>query len=207
MLLITAGCVQFQFEPLGQHLEESARPCRTTVVHGKILDRPVRPEPNDLAVLTADVHHGPRFRPDMVNAHGVAGDLGDRPVGKADDVAAIAGGGARVHPLGDNAALGQQSLVELPSQPILLHALVGGPGGEYRPALPIEQHDLDRSRAGIDSARDHARILRAASTSACSRVRSPASTASVMEGTSISITGRPSRSRKNSWITAPSVAQ
>ena len=102
MLLMTAGLRlrpassprrgQSHAQPRGQQFQKAAGAGGAAVVHHEVADRAVGVQPQELAVLPADVDDGPRIGHAVANAPGLAGDFGDRGVGHADQFAAVAGG-------------------------------------------------------------------------------------------------------------------
>ena len=145
----------------------------------------------------------------VMHAAGVAGDLGDRGVGQADAVAAVAGG----HDAPDVAALQtvvrQQPVKQVAGQRIVIDALVARPDASNRRLGASTRTTLIvRDPASIPAQIIGLLRCRAVSTSASSRVRSVGTSASVTGGTSISTTGRPSSMLIICiGITSPSKAQ
>ena len=83
---------QAHAQPRGQQFQKTAGAGGAAVVHHKIADRAVRLKPQQLAVLPADVDDGSGVGHAVPHAPGLAGDLGDRGVGHADQFAAVARG-------------------------------------------------------------------------------------------------------------------
>ena len=131
---------QINAQPCGDDLQEAATAGGTAVVHGEVPHAAAVFEGDELAVLPADFDDGADFRGQVVDALGVAGDLGNGRVGKPHCVAAIAGGddGADRRPVQLRVPAG--AFEQLRRQPLLFHALIGEAGADDAGLFGIEQH-------------------------------------------------------------------
>ena len=103
-----------------------------------------------MSMIGAGVGHA------AAHAPGLAGDFGDRGIGRADQLAAVAGG----HDHADLAVasrprFAQQPVEERLGQRVLLDALIDRAGGQHVAAVAVQQHDLGGPRSGVDSCRNH----------------------------------------------------